>query len=74
MVQSEIRQKIHKLIDQADENRLDTILEVLQPSSRRYSTDELNSFYNHMNSFDSGGSLGLSVKESHNLIREKFNK
>ena len=74
MVQSEIRQKIHKLIDQADENCLDTILEVLQPSSSRYSTKELNSFYNHLNSFDSGGSLGLSVKESHTLIREKFNK
>ena len=74
MVQSEIRQKIHKLIDEADENRLDTILEVLQPSSSRYSTDELNSFYSHMNSFDSSGSVGISVKESHNLIREKFNK
>ena len=74
MVQSEIRQKIHKLIDEADENRLDTILEVLQPSSSRYSTKELDSFYNLMNSFDSNGGLGLSVKESHNLIREKFNK
>jgi hypothetical protein len=71
MVTSAIREQLHKLIDEANDNQLETVLEVLQPSSR-YTDEELNSFYNRIQLFEESGSQGYSVKESHELIRNKF--
>ncbi|MES2645552.1 MAG: hypothetical protein V4717_01660 [Bacteroidota bacterium] len=72
MASSEIRQQIHQLVEEANDNQLDAILEVLKPSSSRYSQEELNSFYKRVELFEAGGSEGYSVEESHALIRSKF--
>ncbi len=64
---SEIRQQIHKLIDEANENQLDAVLEVLQPSPFRYTQEEINSFYLRAKQFEESGSKGYSVEESHAL-------
>ena len=66
-----IRQQIHKLIEEANDNQLDVILEVLSPTSSRYTQDELNSFYKRTQLFEESGSNGYSVDESHELIRNK---
>jgi len=71
MLNSEIRQQIHTLIDQANENQLDAVLEVLQPSSSRYTRAEIDSFYLRAKQFEENGSKGYSVEESHALIRSK---
>ena len=71
MLNSEIRQQIHTLIDQANENQLDAVLEVLQPSSSRYTQTEIDSFYLRAKQFEENGSKGYSVEESHALIRSK---
>jgi hypothetical protein len=71
MLNSEIRQQIHTLIDQANENQLDAVLEVLQPSSSRYTQAEIDSFYLRTKQFEANGSKGYSVEESHALIRSK---
>jgi|GEM_PF-1996007 len=72
MLQSDIRQQIHKLIDEANENQLDAVLEVLKPSASPYTLEEINSFYNRAKQFEESGSNGYSVEESHALIRSKF--
>jgi hypothetical protein len=72
MVTPAIRQQIHQLIDEANDNQLDAVLEVLKPSSSRYTEEELNSFYQRAKLFEENGSKGYSVKESHELIRNKF--
>ncbi len=66
-----IRQQIHKLIDEANDNQLDVVLEVLTPSSSRYTQEELNSFYQRSQLFEESGNNGYSVEESHELIRNK---
>ena len=66
-----IRQQIHKLIDEANDNQLDVVLEVLTPSSSRYTQEELDSFYQRLQLFVDSGSKGYSVEESHALIRNK---
>lgn len=71
MMNSEIRQHLHKLIDQANESQLDAVLEVLQPSSLRYTQEEIDSFYLRAKQFENAGSKGYSVDESHALIRSK---
>ena len=66
------RKELHELIDRADENQLEIVREVLQPSTSRYSTQEIASFYQHIQVFEEGGSNGYSVDESHVKIRAKY--
>ncbi|MEO6231400.1 MAG: hypothetical protein ABJB11_15865 [Ferruginibacter sp.] len=72
MLNSEILEEIYKLLQQANESQLKAVLEVLQPSSSRYSQDELNSFYQRTKEFEANGSKGYSVKESYSLIRNNY--
>ena len=72
MLNSDIRQRLHHLIDEANENQLDAVLEVLQPTSSPYTPEEINSFYQRSKQFEDSGSKGYSVVESHALIRSKF--
>ena len=72
MLHADIRQQIHMLIDQANENQLDAILEVLQPAASSYTPEETNSFYQRAKQFEDSGSNGYSVEESHALIPSKF--
>jgi lipoate-protein ligase A len=72
MVTPATRQQIHQLIDEANDNQLDIVLEVLQPSSSRYTEEEINSFNQRIQQFEENGSKGYSVQESHELIRNKF--
>lgn len=74
MVNSNLRQQVHQLVDAANENQLDAILELLQPSPSRYTKDELASFYLRVKQMDENNNKGYSVEESHNLIRSKFKK
>ncbi len=67
-----IRKELHELIDRADENQLEIAREVLQPSTSRYSTQEIASFYQRIQVFEEGGSNGYSVDESHAKIRNKY--
>ena len=69
-----IRKELHELIDRADENQLEVVREVLQPSASRYSNEEIASFYHQIQLFEEGGSNGYSVKESHAAIRNKYNQ
>ena len=72
MANSDIRQRIHQLVDKANDNQLDVLLEVLEPSLSRYTPEEINSFYTRVQLFEASGSKGYSVEESHALIRNKF--
>jgi hypothetical protein len=74
MITSDVRQQIHKLVDEANEHQLDAVLEVLTPSSSRYTQEEINSFYNRIKLFEEGGSKGSSVAEAHSNIRSKYNQ
>lgn len=71
MVTSGSRHQIHQLIDEANDNQLDAVLEVLKPSPSRYTEEELNSFYQRVKQFEENGSKGYSVQESHELIKNK---
>jgi len=66
-----IRKELHELIDRADENQLEIVREVLRPSTSRYSTQEIDSFYERIHLFEESGSNGYTVDESHSMIRDK---
>jgi hypothetical protein len=66
---SAIRQQIHKLIDEANEQHLDAVLEVLTPSSSRYTQKVINSFYSRVKFFEESGSEGSSFTEFNGNIR-----
>lgn len=72
MAPSEIRQYIHQLVDKANEKQLDEVLEILQPSSGKYSGEDLDNFYKRVRAFEEAGSNGLSIEESHQSIRDKY--
>ncbi|MES2775347.1 MAG: hypothetical protein V4722_14330 [Bacteroidota bacterium] len=72
MVTPEIRQQIHQLIDEANDNQLEIILDVLSPGSKRYSQEDLDNFNERARLFEEGGSKGYSVEESRALIRNKY--
>jgi hypothetical protein len=74
MITSDVRQQIHKLVDEANEHQLDAVLEVLTPSTSRYTQEEINSFYNRIKLFEESGSKGSSVAEAHANIRSKYNQ
>ena len=73
MVNSEIRDQIHKLIDKASDTQLDAVLQVLESSSleNKYTKEELDSFYERITLFEADGSKGYSVEESHAMIRNQ---
>ncbi len=71
MISSEIKQHIHKLIDNADDNQLDAVLEVLEPSSPHYTVAEINSFYKRVEMLDNTINTGYSIEQSHSIIRNK---
>jgi hypothetical protein len=74
MITSDVRQQIHKLVDEANEHQLDAVLKVLTPSNSRYTQEEINSFYNRVKLFEEGGSKGTLVAEAHANIRSKYNQ
>ncbi len=74
MITSDVRQQIHKLVDEANEHQLDAVLEVLTPFSSRYTQEEINSFYNRVKLFEESGNKGSSVTEAHANIRSKYNE
>ena len=73
MINSEIRDQIHKLIDKASDTQLDAVLQILESSSinNKYSKEDLDSFYERIQMFEDSGSNGYSVEESHAMIRNK---
>jgi hypothetical protein len=73
MINSEIRDQIHKLIDKANDTQLDAVLQVLESTSvdNKYTQENIDSFYERITLFESDGSKGYSVKESHSMIRNK---
>ncbi len=72
MAISEIREQIHKLVDEATESQLGAVLQVLEPKAFYYSKEEVDSFYNRAHLFEESGDKGMTVEESHILIRNKF--
>ncbi|SFQ03606.1 hypothetical protein [Parafilimonas terrae] len=73
MINSEIRDQIHKLIDKASDTQLDAVLQILESSSinNKYSKEDLDSFYERIQMFEDSSSNGYSVEESHAMIRNK---
>ena len=73
MINSEISDHIHKLIDKASDTQLDAVLQVLESSSieNKYTQEDIDSFYERITLFEADGSKGYSVQESHNMIRNK---
>jgi hypothetical protein len=73
MINSELRDQIHKLIDKASDTQLDAVLQVLESLSinNKYSKEDLDSFYERIQMFEDSGSNGYSVEESHAMIRNK---
>ena len=71
--ETDIRIRIHKLIDKASNTQLDAVLQVLESSSinNKYSKEELDSFYERIQMFEDSGSSGYTVEESHAMIRNK---
>ena len=72
MINLDVRKQINRLLDEADEKQLGAVLEVLQPTSSRYSAEDIASFYKRLNQFEANGSKGFTVEESHSFIRNKF--
>lgn len=54
---TDIRNRIHKLIDKASDTQLDAVLQVLESSSinNKYSQEELDSFYERIQVFEDSG-------------------
>ena len=74
MITSALRQKIHELVDEANDHQLNTLLEVLTPSNSRYTQEEIDSFYKRVKLFEQSGSNGSSVSDTHAKIRSKYNQ
>lgn len=74
MINSEVRLQIHKLVDEANEQQLDAVLEALKPYNNRYTQDEINCFYNRIKLIEESESSGSSVAEAHANIRSKYNE
>jgi hypothetical protein len=72
MTTSDMRKQLHRLIDEASDNQLDAVWEVLQPTSNLYTQEELNLLYKRLEQFEQSEAGGLSVEESHEAIRTKF--
>jgi hypothetical protein len=70
MITSDVRQQIHKLVEEANEHQLHAVLEVLTPSNSRYTQEEINSFYNRVKLFEESGRKGSSVAEANANIRK----
>ncbi len=72
MVISEKRNKIHRLIDLANENQLEVIYELLNPTTAMYSQEELNTFNERATLLEQNTFHGYSVQDSHDLVKSKF--
>jgi hypothetical protein len=72
MTTSDMRKQLHRLIDEASDNQLDAVWKALQPPNNRYTKEELNLFYKRLEQFEQNDISGLSVEESHEMIRTKF--
>lgn len=73
MVNAEIRDQIHQLIDKATDTQLDAILQVFESTSveNKYTKEDIDTFYERIILFETNGSKGYSVEESHAKIRNK---
>ncbi len=72
MITSDVRQQIHKLVDEANNHQLDEVLELLTHKQSHYTQEEIDSFYNRVKLFEEGGSKGSTVEEAHANIRSKY--
>ena len=73
MISSEIRSHIHQLIDDASDTQLDAMLQLLESSSinKKYTKEEIDSFYERILLFEANPRKSYSVEESHAIIRNK---
>ena len=76
MIPSEMRNRIHNLIDHASDTQLDAVLQMLESSSidNKYTQEDIDSFYQRIDMFEESGGSGYSVEESHDMIRKKNNR
>ena len=74
MINEEIREHIHKLVDNASDTQLDAVLQLLESTSidAKYSKEDIESFYERIQLFEAEESIGYSVDESHASIRNKY--
>ena len=67
---SDIRQKVHALIDEANDTQLNAVLAILDSnSSSPYSQADIDVFYQRLQSLEEDGSIGYSIEEARDLIR-----
>jgi hypothetical protein len=64
MINSEIRDHIHKLIDKASDTQLDAVLQVLESSSieNKYTQEGIELFYECIQLFEDSGSKDIPLK------------
>lgn len=76
MIPSEMRNRIHNLIDHASDTQLDAVLQMLESSSidNKYTQEDIDSFYQRIDMFEESGRSGYSVEASHDMIRNKSNQ
>lgn len=72
---AEKKQNLMHIIDDADENLTELLMEVAKEyndTPRNYSEEDLQSFYKARDEFFASGQKGKTVEEAHNEFRRKY--
>jgi hypothetical protein len=69
---TDIRTQIHQLVDTANDDQLEEVLELLQPSNSNYTKEDIDRFHKIAADFEKDPSRGMSVEEAHSYIRNKY--
>ena len=73
MGSKEIKEKLHKYIDTADDKKLQAIFVILEDEIEGelyYSPEEIKMFYERRQKHLDGSSKSYTVDEAHNIIRQ----
>lgn len=69
-----VREELHKMIDEADDNRLDEMYGLLNDEGSaygRYTPEDIAMFYRRVEEHEAGGGKNYSVEEVFDMIRNK---
>ena len=70
---SDIRQKVHALIDEANDIQLNAVLAILDSSALSpYTSSDIDAFYKRLQMVEEEGG-GYTLEEAHNKIRNRHN-
>jgi len=69
-----VREELHKMIDEADDERLDEIYGLLNDDGTnysKYSDEDLEMFYSRLEEHEAGGGKNYTIEEVFNMVRNK---